>query len=105
MSRILFLVKLLQETNQRNYLPNICTAAISSFYNSSDDLNNIFQAAKIRAKILKRDKWLFGETFQWFTIPQGLQSFLHWIITAPKHALDFNCVRKEEIEKLIDIVG
>ena len=43
--------------------------------------------------------------FQGFTIPQELQSLLHWIITDPKHVLDFNCGKKEEIENSIDIFG
>ena len=43
--------------------------------------------------------------FQGFTIPQELQSLLHWIITDPKHVLDFNCGKKEEIENSIDICG
>ena len=53
---------------------------------------------------MKQDKWLFEETFQGFMIPQELESLLHWIITGPKHKLDFNSGKKEVIEKLIDIV-
>ena len=85
---------------------NIGAVTINSFDNSSDDFKTIFQASKsIRAKILKQQKQLFEVTFQECTIPQELQSLLHRMITGPKHALDFNSGKKEEIKKSIDTVG
>ena len=67
--------KICSDATQRQALEN----AISQ--NTSDDLNLLFQAAKlIRAEISKEEEWTFQGTFENFQMPKLLYTLIKWII-------------------------
>ena len=90
--------KICSDATQRQALEN----AVSQ--NTSDDLNLLFQAAKlIRAEISKEEEWTFQGTFENFQMPKLLYTLIKWIIVEPHMELQSE-IREGRIDNTVSVL-